>query len=130
MTFVIVMLWHLKYSIKGFSDGSDSSKQSACNAGDAVSNPGLGRSPGEGNGYPLQYSCLENSMREEPGGLQTMQSQRVKYDWAANIRQDTDIIIYRFIIETRAEYYFFLLMTERNLKIQKIFKLLAHELHL
>ena len=120
MTFVIVMLWHLKYSIKGFPDGSDSSKQSACNAGDAVSNPGLGRSPGEGNGYPLQY-CLENPMREEPGGLQTMQSQTVKYDWATNIRQDTDIIIYRFIIETRAEYYFFLLMTERNLKIQRFF---------
>ena len=33
---------------------------SACNAGDLGSIPGLGRSPGEGNGYPLQYSCLEN----------------------------------------------------------------------
>ena len=37
-------------------------KASACNAGDPGSIPGLGRSPGEGNGYPLQYSCLENSM--------------------------------------------------------------------
>ena len=37
-------------------------KDSACNAGDLVSVPGLERSPGEGNGYPLQYSCLENSM--------------------------------------------------------------------
>ena len=36
-------------------------KESACNAGDLGSIPGLGRSPGEGNGYPLQYSCLENS---------------------------------------------------------------------
>ena len=36
------------------------SKESACNAGDAGSIPGLGRSPGEGNGNPLQYSCLEN----------------------------------------------------------------------
>ena len=35
---------------------------SACNAGDLGSIPGLGRSPGEGNGNPLQYSCLENSM--------------------------------------------------------------------
>ena len=42
---------------------SDSSKQSACNAGDADSIPGLGRSPGEGNGYPLQYSCWENPDR-------------------------------------------------------------------
>ena len=33
--------------------------------------PALGRSPGEGNGNPSQYSCLENSMPEEPGGLQS-----------------------------------------------------------
>ena len=37
-------------------------KESACNAGDLGSIPGLGRSPGEGNGNPLQYSCLENPM--------------------------------------------------------------------
>ena len=37
-------------------------KESACSAGDAGSIPGSGRSPGEGNDYPLQYSCLENSM--------------------------------------------------------------------
>ena len=37
-------------------------KESACNVGDLRSIPGLGRSPGEGNGYPLQYSGLENSM--------------------------------------------------------------------
>ena len=37
-------------------------KKSACSAGDSGSIPGLGRSPGEGNGYPLQYSCLEKSM--------------------------------------------------------------------
>ena len=37
-------------------------KESACNAGDPGWIPGSGRSPGEGNGYPLQYSCLENPM--------------------------------------------------------------------
>ena len=37
-------------------------EESACNTGDVDSIPGLGRSPGEGNSYPLQYSCLENSM--------------------------------------------------------------------
>ena len=37
-------------------------KESACNVGDLDLVPGLGRSPGEGNGYPLQYSGLENSM--------------------------------------------------------------------
>ena len=44
----------------GFPCGLDS-KESSCNAEDLDSIPGLGRSPGEGNGYPLQYSCLENS---------------------------------------------------------------------
>ena len=37
-------------------------KESACSKGDPGSTPGSGRSPGEGNGYPLQYSCMENSM--------------------------------------------------------------------
>ena len=45
----------------GFPGGSDG-KESACNAGDLGSIPGSGISPEEGNGYPLQYSCLENSM--------------------------------------------------------------------
>jgi len=43
----------------GFPGGSDG-KESSCNSGDAGSIPGSGRSRGEGNGYPLQYSCLEN----------------------------------------------------------------------
>ena len=47
--------------MEGFPSGSDS-KTSACNAGDLDSIPGSGRSPGEGNGYPLDYSCLENPM--------------------------------------------------------------------
>ena len=45
----------------GFPGGSEV-KASACNAGDLGSIPGSGRSPGEGNGNPLQYSCLENPM--------------------------------------------------------------------
>ena len=44
-----------------FFSGADG-KKSACNAGDLDLIPGSGRSPGEGNGYPLQYSCLENSI--------------------------------------------------------------------
>ena len=47
----------------GFPGGWDS-KESICNAGDLVSIPRLGRSPGEGQGNPLQYSCLENPHRE------------------------------------------------------------------
>ena len=45
----------------GFPCGS-ACKKSTCNAGDLGSIPGLGRSPGEGKGYPIQHSCLENSM--------------------------------------------------------------------
>ena len=48
-------------SLKGFPCGS-AGKESACNVADLGSIPGLGRSPGEGKGYPLQYSGLENSM--------------------------------------------------------------------
>ena len=44
-----------------FPSGSDG-KESACNGGDLGPIPGSRRSPGEGNGYPLQYHCLENSM--------------------------------------------------------------------
>ena len=50
----------------GFPGGSED-KESACNAGDQGSIPGLGRSPGDGSGYPLQYSCLEN-----PHGQQSL----------------------------------------------------------
>ena len=53
--FVVVIL------LVDFPGGSDG-KASAYNAGDLGSIPGLGRSPGEGNGNPLQYSCLENSV--------------------------------------------------------------------
>ena len=53
-------LQHLLFvDFLSFPGGSDG-KVSACNAGDPGSIPGLGRSPGEGNGNPLQYSCLEN----------------------------------------------------------------------
>ena len=54
----VVCLFILCKSFPGDSDG----KESACNAGDLDSIPGLGRFPGEGNGNPPQYSCLENSM--------------------------------------------------------------------
>ena len=50
-----------QYKRWGFPGGSNS-KESACNVGDLGSTPESGRSPGEGNGYPLQYPGLENSM--------------------------------------------------------------------
>ena len=51
----------IKLTHQGFPDGSGG-KESACNAGDRDSIPESGRSPGERNGNPLQYPCLENSM--------------------------------------------------------------------
>ena len=63
----------------GFPNGSDD-KESACSVGDLSSIPQSGRSPGEGNGNPLQYTCLENSMTEESGRLQSMGLQRVGHD--------------------------------------------------
>ena len=71
-------LWHLNHQppcehiiywvevsiFKGFPGGSEV-KASACNVGDPGSIPGSGRSPGQGNGNPLQYSCLENPMDGE-----------------------------------------------------------------
>ena len=52
----------LKRSLPGNFPGGSEVKASASNAGDPGSFPGLGRSPGEGDGNPLQYSCLENLM--------------------------------------------------------------------
>ena len=63
--------------------GDSGGKESACNAGDPGSIPGLGGSPREGNGNPLQYSCLENSMDRGAWWATvylSMGSQRVEHD--------------------------------------------------
>ena len=57
-----------------------SSKKSACSAEDLGVIPGSGRSPGEGNGYPLSILAWKIPCTEEPGGLQSMGSQRVGHD--------------------------------------------------
>ena len=58
---MVKLIYSEVYLRLGFPSGSDS-KASVCNAGGPSLIPGLGRSPGEGNGSPLQYSCLENPM--------------------------------------------------------------------
>ena len=70
----------------GFPDGSEV-KNPAANAGDLGSIPGMGRSPGEGNGNSLQYSCWKIPWTEEPGGLQSMGSQRVRHNLVAKQQQ-------------------------------------------
>ena len=64
---------------KGFPGGSVV-KNPPASAGDVGSIPGLGRFPGEENGNPLQYSGLCNLWPEEPGGLPSMGSQRVRHN--------------------------------------------------
>ena len=68
--------------IKGLLDfpGGSDGKEYTCNAGDPGSFSDLGRSPGEGNGNPLQYSCQENLMDKGAFGLQSMGIQRVGHD--------------------------------------------------
>ena len=66
LLWAFVFLWYVySFIYLGFPRGSDG-KTSACNGGDLGSIPGLGRSPGDGNGNPLQYSCLENPMDRGP----------------------------------------------------------------
>ena len=55
---------HTQYRMKEGFPGVSDGKESACNGGDPGSIPRWGRSPGEVNGYPLQYSCLENSVHK------------------------------------------------------------------
>ena len=64
LTDPILLLKRPSMLLLDFPGGSDS-KASAYNGGDPGSIPELGRSPGEGNGNPLQYSCLENPMDRE-----------------------------------------------------------------
>ena len=62
------------------------------NAGNMDSIPGLGRSPGEGNGNPLQYSAWKIPWTEEPVGLQCMALQRVRHDLATKQEQNITIM--------------------------------------
>ena len=56
-------------ALREWSSGRSAGKESACDAGDPGSVPGLGRSPGEGNCYPLQYLGLENPMNSTVHGV-------------------------------------------------------------
>ena len=77
LTAISILKWSLDFVCKqgGITQskeqtpGGSDSKESACSAGDPGLIPGLARSPGEGNGNPLQYSFLENPWTEEPGRL-------------------------------------------------------------
>ena len=78
------VLYQCQGTAKWFSfthPGDSNGRESACSAENPGLIPGLERSPGEGNGYPLQYSCLENSMDRGASGAIVHGLQRVGYNW-------------------------------------------------
>ena len=79
-----VRLWEVVRVRWGFPRGSDG-KESTCNVGDQGSIPGSGRCPGEGDGNPLQYSCLEKSMDRGAWWATSRGSQRVRQDEAMRV---------------------------------------------
>ena len=77
---LIIQVMNKYNQVEGFSGSSDG-KESSCNAKDPGLIPGSGRAPGEGNGNPLQYSCLTNPMDRGAcpfGRLQSIGLQRVR----------------------------------------------------
>ena len=80
--FVFLPVWTPEnyFKLLGASLVVQTVKESACNAGDLGSTPGLGKIPWRRNGNPLQYSCLENFMHGGSSRLQSMGSQRVRHD--------------------------------------------------
>ena len=87
--------------------------------GDIGSIPGLGRSPGEGNGNPLQYSCWEIPWTEEPGRLQFMGSQRVGHDLAT--KQHHQQLLRRHL-ESQTNFFAFTLYLKGNFHHQTKFQ--------
>ena len=71
--------------LPGESPGGSVGKESACNAGDLGLIPGLGRSPGEGNSYPLQYSGLENSMDHIVHGVTKSQTRLRDFHFTSHV---------------------------------------------
>ena len=81
-------VFDVRYIHLGFPCGS-AGKESSCSVGDLGLIPGLGRSPGEGKGYPLQYSGLENSMDCIVYGIATSQTilNNFHFTWASLVAQ-------------------------------------------
>ena len=69
-------------------------KNPPANAGEVGSVPRWGRSPGEGNGNPFQHSCLGNPWTEEPGGLWSMESQRVREDFVTKYQSYHNVNVF------------------------------------
>ena len=95
---------YIKIIVLGFPGGSNG-KESALNVWDPGSIPGSGRSVGEGYGNLIQYSCLKFPLTEEPGGLQSMESQRIGHNWATNIHKRLKRESIHWILLNPCRYY-------------------------
>ena len=80
---IVQWLSEIGFEFSGFHGGSDG-KETACNIGDPGLIPKLGRCPGEGNGNPLQYSCLENPMDRGAWWATVHRVLRVGHDWVTS----------------------------------------------
>ena len=89
--------------LQGFPGGS-TGKESACSAGDPTSVPGWGRSPGEGNGNPLQYSCQENPLDREAWWATVRGVTRVRHDLATKPPPPPQKHLYMWT-KTSAQFY-------------------------
>ena len=86
--------------IQGFPGGS-AGKESAYNAGDRGSIPVLGRSPGEGKGYPLQYSGLENSMDSIGHGVAKSWTQLSDFNFQAKLKTLSHLCVCKLAMRTK-----------------------------
>ena len=100
------------FNVVGFPGGSDG-KESACIAGDLGSIPGLGRFPGEGNGCPLQYSSLENSL--DRGAWQATVHVVAESDTTEQLS------LTHFFIYLRTPVSFFILYIEAFTHLERMF---------
>ena len=101
--------------------GSSAGKESACNAGNLGSILGLGRCPGEGNGNPLQYSCLENPMAREAWRATVHGVARVRHNWGTNTLTWTSSISWLFKASGKRLYMWLYTYLSTLLKIPLIF---------
>ena len=101
---------------KGFPGGSEV-KASACSAGDLGSIPGLGRSPGEGNVNPLQYSCLENPMDAGAWWAIVHRVTKSRIDWATWLNFHYHTIQTHTVQESTIYYSIHLNTTLKNILV-------------